>query len=258
MGNTSGKDSFFSKEFMEISQRIMEDPSARTTVKNGIACAKEICTACKKDYLALTHEDALWYANFLSGKNAYSTSIRKFRNLSALSAHLGKIGRQEPPAVTMDAFFQVFEKRTAKQFHGQENLINRTFGQLKVIGHAGKNERNEYLYECECACGGKRTATGFLLVYGEVTDCGDATKHPHGADLLGQTFGFLKVIQRDTSEKNGQAKWFVRCGLCGKVTSISARNLLYGNTIACGCLRGKNREYIDMLLEDKKKYAVFW
>lgn len=264
MGKTTEQNSFFSETYQGISLKIMRNPSVCTTVKNGIASSREICSACRKDFLDLSYDDALFYANFLSSKNSYATSIRKFRNLSALSAYLDKeksslgIPESFTPPITMEPFFQVFGRRTAKKFQEPGDMIGKTFGQLKAIRYAGKNERQENLYECECKCGGKRTVSEFLLIYGDVTDCGNSKKHPHGTDLLGQTFGFLKVIERDASDKNGQAKWLVRCGLCGKVTSISARNLLYGNTIACGCLRGKSRKYTEMLLENKEKYAVFW
>lgn len=264
MGKTTEQNSFFSEIYQGISSRIMEDPSVRTTIRNGIASSKEICSVCRKDFLDLSYNDVLKYANFLSKKNSYSTSIRKFRNLSALSAYLDRekeslgIPESYTPSITMDLFFKIFGRRTAKQFHKPEDLLEKNFGQLKAVRYIGKNERQENLYECKCTCGGMRRVSEFLLIYGDVTDCGDTKKHPHGTDLLGHTFGFLKVIERDASDKNGQARWFVRCGLCGTVTSISARNLLYGNTIACGCLRGKSRKYIEMLLENKEKYAVFW
>lgn len=256
--------SFFSEKYKDISGKIMEDPSVCTTVKNGISSSGEICSLCKKDFLVLTYDDVLNYSDFLSEKNAYSTAIRKFRNLSALSSYLEteKISLDVPetylPVITMDFFFEKFGRRTARQFPEPNALIGKPFGQLRVVRHMGKNKRQEDIYKCECECGRTRTVSGFLLIYGDVTDCGNSEEHPHGTDLLGKIFGFLKVIRRDTSEKNGQAKWIVRCGLCGNVTSISARNLLYGNTIACGCLRGKSRKYIDMLLENREKYAVYW
>lgn len=259
------KESFQSESFHNVANKITSNPSICTTIKNGVLLSKEICTICKKDFLVLTYDDVLKYYEYLTvKKRAYSTCIRKFRNLSALSAYLEaeksslNIPRTYSAVITMDFFFEKFGRRTTKNTEMPKDLTGRTFDQLKVKEYFGKNRKNERLYQCECNCGGSRIVNEFHLIYGDVTNCGNSENHPSGTDLKDQTFGFLKVLTRDSSEKNGQAKWMVRCGLCGKITSVSARNLLYGNTISCGCLQGKSRKYIDMLLENKEKYIIYW
>lgn len=265
MKKNTPKESFLSENYTNIINNILSDPEVRTTVKNGAALSKEVSRICRKNFLLLTPDDAQKYCNYLiSQKRAYSTCIRKFRNLSALSAYLDNkktilgISQSYIPVITMKLFFEKFGHRTATKGEFSENLSGKIFGQLKAIECVGKNKENQKLYLCECKCGGTRIVNEFLLIYGDVTDCGNSSKHPSGTNLNGKVFGFLKVMERDVSDKRGNAKWIVRCGLCGKMTSVSARNLLSGNTISCGCIRGKKRSLIEEMLENIDKYAIFW
>jgi hypothetical protein len=54
------------------------------------------------------------------------------------------------------------------------NLLNESFGYLKVIGYIGSiakwNGGNKW--ECECICGNKITATTGQLRFGQITNCG--------------------------------------------------------------------------------------
>ena len=57
-------------------------------------------------------------------------------------------------------------------------------------------------------------------------------------NLLGQTFGRLKVIQRAENDRNGQAQWIVQCS-CPKHTTFVTKGicLTRGHTKSCGCLK---------------------
>ena len=57
-------------------------------------------------------------------------------------------------------------------------------------------------------------------------------------DLTGQRFGELVVIERATTAKGRQTRWFCRCD-CGKETIVYAGNLTRGSTKSCGCTRAK-------------------
>lgn len=56
-------------------------------------------------------------------------------------------------------------------------------------------------------------------------------------DLTGQHFGYLTVIERDTSKKNG-TYWNCQCD-CGNIKSIKGSHLKDGLTISCGCYKIK-------------------
>lgn len=55
-------------------------------------------------------------------------------------------------------------------------------------------------------------------------------------DLIGQTFGRIKVVKRHGSNKHKQATWICECE-CGVIKAISGYYLISGHTKSCGCLR---------------------
>lgn len=52
------------------------------------------------------------------------------------------------------------------------------------------------------------------------------------ADLIGQTFGRLKPVERTVEPR---ARWQCLCE-CGNRVTVSASHLRSGNTKSCGCL----------------------
>ncbi len=60
---------------------------------------------------------------------------------------------------------------------------------------------------------------------------------PKFNDLTGQTFTYLKVLNKDEQRSNdGQSFWICKCK-CGIVKSVSAKKLKIGDAKSCGCLR---------------------
>lgn len=57
-------------------------------------------------------------------------------------------------------------------------------------------------------------------------------------DLVGQRFGRLVVIERDGSNKSGNAVWKCQCD-CGNIKSIVGTSLTRGLTQSCGCIRSE-------------------
>jgi hypothetical protein len=55
-------------------------------------------------------------------------------------------------------------------------------------------------------------------------------------DLTGRTFGNLKVIERDMTQK--KTSWICEC-ICGNRISVLAYNLKNGNSQSCGCQQRK-------------------
>lgn len=56
-------------------------------------------------------------------------------------------------------------------------------------------------------------------------------------DLKGETFGFLKVIEKGVC-KNKSAVWLCECE-CGKKIFVESQKLRKGNVQSCGCKRGE-------------------
>lgn len=58
----------------------------------------------------------------------------------------------------------------------------------------------------------------------------------NSARLEGRTFGRLKVVRREGSNKRGSAVWRCAC-VCGKETLAISYQLLHGKKSSCGCLQ---------------------
>lgn len=58
------------------------------------------------------------------------------------------------------------------------------------------------------------------------------------AELSGKRFGSLKVLERNGSDKRGQAKWKCQCD-CGAITNVISHSLTSGKSISCGCVHGR-------------------
>lgn len=74
-------------------------------------------------------------------------------------------------------------------------------------------------------------------------------------NLIGQTFGFLEVIDaaEDRVTPSGQKKkrWFCKCTLCGSHKVVCGQDLKRGTVKSCGCYRaykGKLQRNIKILL----------
>jgi len=63
----------------------------------------------------------------------------------------------------------------------------------------------------------------------------------YAPDLVGETFGSLKVIKwlsgKERDQNDFAAALQCKC-VCGKVFNIKAQNLISGNTKSCGCMKG--------------------
>lgn len=53
---------------------------------------------------------------------------------------------------------------------------------------------------------------------------------------VGNTYGYLTVIERAENTKEGRAQWLCQCK-CGNTTVVLGKHLRSGNTKSCGCLR---------------------
>lgn len=64
---------------------------------------------------------------------------------------------------------------------------------------------------------------------------------PNKVDLIGQSFGMLKVISEDPIRRNSKIHWYCRCD-CGAIKSIDGGSLRAGLSKSCGCARAaRNR-----------------
>lgn len=112
-------------------------------------------------------------------------------------------------------------------------------------------------YMCECECGTRRAVSRQSLAKGSSTSCGckriDTCKERLTADLVGQKFGLLTVIELAERPKTAigtGSYWKCRCD-CGKEIITSQRALSVGQIHSCGCLKQSYGEYcITQILEE--------
>ena len=130
--------------------------------------------------------------------------------------------------------------------HNKLSLIGETFGRLKVLQEIGKTKDKRILWECICECGQKIKISTGRLRQGNTKSCGcwnrEAASLRHKSNLVGQTFGRLKVLQEIGRTKHGGLLWECICE-CGQKIKTSTGSLTSDNTKSCGCW---NREVISL------------
>lgn len=95
-------------------------------------------------------------------------------------------------------------------------------------------------YVCLCDCGVEALVVAATLRNGTSTSCG-CTKRgkAHHDNKAGRTYGLLTVIRR--ASEIGAARlavWLCECA-CGRTLQVRSGDLASGNTVSCGCKRGK-------------------
>jgi len=119
--------------------------------------------------------------------------------------------------------------------------IGRKFDRLIVIG-VGKSHttKSGYLTRyllCRCSCGVEKEIRTSDLTSGKTTSCGcksQENKLKLKNDLVGQKFGKLTVVKRNTDRKDWKAIFYDVLCECGEVNIVSYPNLVNGVTNSCG------------------------
>lgn len=112
------------------------------------------------------------------------------------------------------------------------DLAGKKFGALRVLSRTGTNDKGAALWEVHCdRCGAESIMISYRITHAK--DCGCSSRE-RKADLSGQDFGFLHVLERAGSSKSGDALYKCRCSLCGSETLIPACSLRSGQK-SCGC-----------------------
>ncbi len=71
-------------------------------------------------------------------------------------------------------------------------------------------------------------------------------------DLIGKTFGRLKVIEEtDRRMDGGSVVWKCQCR-CGNIIYVSSKRLINNITLSCGCLKKERQQYSIEKLHSKQ------
>jgi len=139
------------------------------------------------------------------------------------------------------------------------DLTGQRFGRLEALRRIG-SKNGAMLWECQCDCGNTKITNRSNLKGGHTQSCGclskelarrniniARTKRGSNENLVGQTFGRLKVIKRG---KHPSSSIYWRClcdpilGGCGNFTTVRASHLRSGHTSSCGCFARDNRRLL--------------
>ena len=127
------------------------------------------------------------------------------------------------------------------------NLIDRQFGNLKVIAEAGTSPRGASLWKCYCSlCGNTVVFEGQRLTDKRVpkTNCG-CVQRAQRADLTGQTIGGLKVLERTAYKEHGGTVYKCKCLACNQIVYKQA-SVIKMNLASCGCKHYENFDFESM------------
>lgn len=121
------------------------------------------------------------------------------------------------------------------------DMVGQKIGRLTVVELDTEKtaQLKSAFWFCKCECGNIKSINGSKLRSGITKSCGCLRKEQAGKNtaknLVGQTFGRLKVL-KDTGERvNNRIIWLCQCE-CGNIHKVSTNDLTSGNTSSCGCL----------------------
>lgn len=116
------------------------------------------------------------------------------------------------------------------------NIKGQKFGLLTALEPKGKAKDGSitWLVSCDCGLNDTLEVSGSDLRRGRKKSCG--CLHANRADLLGKTFGKLRVVDYQPKTANTPFLW--RCTRdCGETTFAKTVDLTSGSKRSCGCLK---------------------
>lgn len=125
------------------------------------------------------------------------------------------------------------------------DLVDQKFDDLTVKEAAGKDEKNNRLWLCECTCGNTILATSYALRSGRKKNCGCKQS------LINQKFGDLTVKEVTATSTWGLKILLCEC-VCGNTIKVSSETLKSGLKTNCGCKQKEQKTKKEILKLDKK------
>ena len=129
----------------------------------------------------------------------------------------------------------------------KEDLLNKKFGDLKVIKYMGNSSWN-----CVCKCGNTVIASTHQIIYGLVKSC-IRCKEEKVLDLSGRKFGKLLVVKKDSKTNQKHPYWICQCD-CGNI--VSKRQDVLLNGISEYCHAFCDEKYDDITLKGISKTRI--
>lgn len=139
------------------------------------------------------------------------------------------------------------------------NLLNQTFGKLKVIEETTKRLNKSIVWKCQCECGEIIELSTKELRNDGIIQCRKCglNREPKNnilENIIGKKFNHLTVLEKTNKKQSGKNLYKCECDCNNKtIIYINRTDLQNGHTKSCGCHRKKynigdiinNRKIID-------------
>ena len=116
------------------------------------------------------------------------------------------------------------------------DLSGKRFGRLTVLHRVPNSSK----WDCLCDCGNHTIVDTNHLNMGHTQSCGclqkDIASQTKFKNLTGQRFGLWTVLGLDTEKSTTKKKYYKCLCDCGTIKTVSASNLISGDSQSCGCL----------------------
>lgn len=127
------------------------------------------------------------------------------------------------------------------------NLLGQQFDRLTVTGRAGSDRHRRPIWRCVCQCGAEVSVLGQSLRSGSTRSCGCLYAETRSAigvamaasrgrchDLVGTTWGWLRVTERVGTDSRRHVTWRCICD-CGTEIVLRTQALRTQGQRSCGC-----------------------
>ena len=141
---------------------------------------------------------------------------------------------------------------------GIKQEIGNRYGYLEVVEFDYIHpKRRAAFWKCRCDCGNLVSLEGSELRRKNYICCGSNCIYSRNnnkiKNLLGQKFGCLEVIKfAGLDEKNHLALWECKCHNCGEIKVFRGKDLTYGYSRSCGCVKSHGELIIKEFLNKNK------
>lgn len=123
--------------------------------------------------------------------------------------------------------------------NGMLDLTNQRFEKLIALYPLDKRINKKIYWHCKCDCGNEIDVLAASLTSGNTKSCGCLKKEnayfvQYKENLVGQTFGYLTVLEETNKRQYEKVIWKCQCE-CGNIIYLNTGRLKSGNDISCGC-----------------------
>lgn len=151
------------------------------------------------------------------------------------------------------------------------------FGKWTVLEYAGKDERSNHFYKCQCECGIIKNVKKSNLTSGHSKSCfkcarkraatvktvipyidgkpksGINTKpRKNNKSLIGQKFSRLTILEDTGKRYYGYVVYKCQCD-CGNIFEAPTHNIKAGQVKSCGCLLKEDQSTWGQRVKDNYK-----